>query len=59
MCKYALIIEDFPYPLCKIQSGCPPVWCPNDYLQCEVYKEYNIDTSAQHLNKKLHGGEIV
>lgn len=30
-----------------------------DYLQCEVYKEYNIDTSAQHLNKKLHGGEIV
>ena len=52
-CKYQVFISLFPYALCKKQ-GYIPVWCPNN---CPI--EYNIDTSAQHLNPNGQGDDIV
>lgn len=48
-CKYAIKIQDFPYRLCKLQQGAP-VGCNivPMYEECQILKEYNIDTSAQH-----------
>jgi hypothetical protein len=48
-CKFALRIEDFPYRLCKLQQGAP-VGCNlmPMYEECQVLKEYNINTSTQH-----------
>lgn len=48
-CKYAMKIENFPYRLCKLQQGAPVVcnMLPM-YKECQILKEYNIDTSAGH-----------
>ena len=48
-CKYAIRIKDFPYRLCKLQRGAP-VGCNITpmYAECQILKEYNIDTSAEH-----------
>lgn len=48
-CKFAMKIQDFPYILCKLQKG-TPVGCNLllNYKECQVLKEYNIDTSAGH-----------
>jgi DNA-directed RNA polymerase subunit H (RpoH/RPB5) len=46
-CKYAIKIRDFPYRLCKLQRSAP-VGCNiiQRYEECQILKEYNIDTSA-------------
>ena len=46
-CKYAIKIQDFPYRLCKLQQELP-VGCNiiPMYEECQILKEYNIDTSA-------------
>lgn len=46
-CKYAIRIQNFPYRLCKLQQGAP-VGCNiiPTYEECQILKEYNIDTSA-------------
>ena len=51
-CKYAIRIQNFPYRLCKLQQGAP-VGCNliPMYEECAILKEYNIDTSAQHLEQ--------
>lgn len=48
-CKYAMKIKDFPYRLRMLQQG-DPVGCNimPIYEECQILKEYNIDTSAQH-----------
>lgn len=48
-CKYAIRIQDFPYRLCKLQQEAP-VGCNiiPTYEECQILKEYNINTSAGH-----------
>lgn len=48
-CKHAIRIQDFPYRLCKLQQEIP-VGCNLilKYKECQILKEYNIDTSAEH-----------
>ena len=48
-CKFALRIQNFPYRLCMLQHGAP-VGCNiiPTYKECQILKEYNIDTSAEH-----------
>ena len=48
-CKYALKIQDFPYRLCRLQQEAP-VGCNllPAYEECQILKEYNIDTSTEH-----------
>jgi hypothetical protein len=50
-CKYALRIENFPFRLCMLQQGAP-VGCNIVPMneECQILKEYNIDTSADPLN---------
>lgn len=57
-CKYALRIEDFPFRLCMLQHGAP-VGCNiiPMYEECQILKEYNIDTSAEHPTDE--GDDIV
>ena len=57
-CKYALKIEDFPYRLCKLQHELP-VGCNiiPTYEECQILKEYNINTSAGHPTDE--GDDIV
>lgn len=48
-CPYQITLKDFPYRCCNAQKYCPPVLCPDNYLECPVYSQkYNTDTSAQH-----------
>ena len=50
-CKYQITLKGFPYRCCNAQKYCPPVLCPNNYLECPVYsQEYNTDTSAGRPN---------
>lgn len=51
-------IEDFPFRLCKLQHDAPVV-CNRIpiYEKCQILKEYNIDTSAEHPTDK--GDDIV
>ena len=48
-CKYAIRIQDFPYRVCKLQQEAP-VGCNiiPMYEECQILKEYNIDTSVRH-----------
>ena len=48
-CKYALRIKDFPFRLCRLQQDAP-VGCNIVPMkeECQILKEYNIDTSAPH-----------
>lgn len=57
-CKYAIRVQDFPYRLCMLQQGAP-VGCNIIlmYEECQILKEYNIDTSVQHPT--LEGDDIV
>lgn len=57
-CKYAIKIQDFPYRLCKLQQEAP-VGCNimQRYEECQILKEYNIDTSVQHPT--FEGDDIV
>ena len=57
-CKYAIKIQDFPYRLCKLQQEAP-VGCNimQRYEECQILKEYNIDTSAEHPT--FEGDDIV
>ena len=57
-CKYAIKILGFPYRLCKLQRSAP-VGCNiiQRYEDCQILKEYNIDTSAQHPT--YEGDDIV
>ena len=57
-CKYAIRIQDFTYRLCKLQQGVP-VGCNiiPMYEECQILKEYNIDTSAGHPT--FEGDDIV
>ena len=57
-CKYAIKIQGFPYRLCKLQRGVP-VGCNiiQRYEECQILKEYNIDTSAGHPTSE--GDDIV
>lgn len=57
-CKYAMRIQDFPYRLCKLQQEAP-VGCNTMpmYKECQILKEYNIDTSAGHPT--FEGDDIV
>ena len=57
-CKYAVRIENFPYRLCKLQQEAP-VGCNTMslYEECQILKECNIDTSAQHPTSE--GDDIV
>lgn len=50
-CKYAIKIQGFPYRLCKLQQEAP-VGCNIVAIneECQILKEYNIDTSADPLN---------
>ena len=58
-CKYQITLKGFPYRCCNAQKYCPPVLCPNNYLECPVYsQEYNTDTSAEHP-VNLQGDDIV
>lgn len=51
-CTYQIKLKDFPYRCCNAQKYCPPVLCPDNYLECPVYsQEYNTDTSAGHPTK--------
>ena len=57
-CIYQITLKNFPYRCCNAQKYCPPVLCPDNYLECPVYsQEYNTDTSAQPLSNK--GEDIV
>lgn len=50
-CKYQITLKGFPYSCCNGQKYCPPVLCPNNYLECPVYsQEYNTDTSTHSLS---------
>ena len=50
-CKYQITLKGFPYNCCNGQKYCPPVLCPNNYLECPVYsQEYNTDTSTHSLS---------
>ena len=57
-CKYAIKIQEFPYRLCKLQQEAP-VGCNimQRYEECQILKEYNIDTSAGHPT--FEGDDIV
>ena len=57
-CKYAIKIQKFPYRLCKLQQEAP-VGCNimQRYEECQILKEYNIDTSAGHPT--FEGDDIV
>ena len=57
-CKYAIKIQDFPYRLCKLQQG-TPIACNiiPMYEECQILKEYNIDTSTGHPTSE--GDDIV
>ena len=57
-CKYAIKIQGFPYRLCKLQREAP-VGCNiiQRYEECQILKEYNIDTSAGHPTDE--GDDIV
>ena len=57
-CKYAIKIQDFPYRLCKLQQEAP-VGCNimQRYEECQILKEYNIDTSAG--RPTFEGDDIV
>jgi len=57
-CKFALRIQDFPYRLCMLQHGAP-VGCNivPMYEECQILKEYNIDTSAG--RPTFEGDDIV
>ena len=57
-CRYVIKIQDFPYRLCKLQQG-TPVGCNiiPMYEECQILKEYNIDTSAGHPTSE--GDDIV
>ena len=57
-CKFALRIQDFPYRLCMLQHGAP-VGCNIVPMreECQILKEYNIDTSAGHPTDE--GDDIV
>ena len=57
-CKYAIKILDFPYRLCKLQQGAP-VGCNiiPIYEECQILREYNIDTSAGYPTDE--GSDIV
>ncbi len=57
-CKYAMRILDFPYRLCKLQQEAP-VGCNTipKYEECQILKEYNINTSAGHPTSE--GDDIV
>ena len=57
-CKYALRIKDFPFRLCMLQQGAP-VGCNIVPMkkECQILKEYNIDTSAEHPT--FEGDDIV
>lgn len=57
-CKYAIKVLGFPYRLCKLQRSAP-VGCNiiQRYEDCQILKEYNIDTSAQHPT--YEGDDIV
>lgn len=57
-CKYAIKIQNFPYRLCKLQQS-RPVGCNiiRRYDECQILKEYNIDTSAGHPTSE--GDDIV
>ena len=57
-CKFALRIDDFPYRLCKLQQEIP-VGCNvvSHLEECQILKEYNIDTSAGHPT--FEGDDIV
>jgi hypothetical protein len=57
-CRYAIRIQNFHYRLCKLQQEAP-VGCnikPID-KECQILKEYNIDTSAGHPTSE--GDDIV
>jgi hypothetical protein len=57
-CKYAIRLQNFPYRLCKLQQEAP-VGCNlmPMYEECQILKEYNIDTSAGYpINE---GSDIV
>ena len=50
-CPYQITLKDFPYRCCNAQKYCPPVLCPDNYLECPVYsQEYNTDTSTHSLS---------
>ena len=53
-CKYAIRIKDFPYRLCMLQHEVPVV-CNTE--ECQILKEYNIDTSAG--RPTFEGDDIV
>ena len=57
-CKFALRIQDFPYRLCMLQQEAP-VGCNTIpmYEECQILKEYNINTSAGHPTSE--GDDIV
>lgn len=57
-CKYTIKIQDFPYRLCKLQQEAP-VGCNimQRYEECQILKEYNIDTSAG--RPTFEGDDIV
>lgn len=57
-CKYQITLKGFPYSCCNGQKYCPPVLCPNNYLECPVYsQEYNTDTSTHYPTEE--GNDIV
>lgn len=59
-CPYQITLKDFPYRCCNAQKYCPPVLCPDNYLECPVYsQEYNTDTSTHSLSHKRYGNDIV
>lgn len=57
-CKYARKIQGFSYRLCNLQREAP-VRCNiiQRYEECQILKEYNIDTSAGHPTSE--GDDIV
>ena len=57
-CKFALRIQNFPYRLCMLQQGAP-VGCNivPMHEECQILKEYNIDTSTGHPTSE--GDDIV
>lgn len=57
-CKYALRIKDFPFRLCMLQQGAP-VGCNIIPMkeECQILKEYTINTSAGHPTNE--GDDIV
>lgn len=51
-CKFQITLKDFYYNCCNIQKYCPPVLCPNNYLECPIYsQEYNTNTSIPRPEK--------